>query len=151
MKRVLLLTCPCSIALLACLVSFSPAPGKSLTVDVLNHANQFRRSKGLTALSLHEDLNAIAEKHSSNMAKGRVGFGHGGFNKRYHEAKRKIAGFNGFAENVAYGATSGKEVVTLWKNSPGHRRNMLGQYKYTGIGMAKDRKGRIYYTQVFAR
>jgi uncharacterized protein YkwD len=51
---------------------------------------------------------------------------------------------------VAYGPTSGKEVVKQWKGSPGHRRNMLGKYKYIGIGIATDRRGHIYYTQVFA-
>ena len=54
-----------------------------------------------------------------------------------------------FAENVAYGANTAREVVTLWKNSPGHRRNMLGNFKYIGIGTAKDSKGQIYYTEIF--
>jgi uncharacterized protein YkwD len=40
-------------------------------------------------------------------------------------------------------------VVGLWKNSPGHRRNMLGNFKYIGIGIARDRQGRIFYTEVF--
>ena len=97
-----------------------------------------------------KDLNAIAQKHSEDMARGRVGFGHGGFNQRSAMANKAIKHIHSFAENVAYGATTGKQVVTLWKNSPGHRRNMLGHYKYIGIGIAKDRQGRIYYTQVFA-
>ena len=85
------------------------------------------------------------------MARGKVGFGHRGFSKRNNMAKKVIHPLNGFAENVAYGATSGKQVVTQWKNSPPHRRNMMGPYKYIGIGIAKDRRGRIYYTQLFAR
>ena len=83
------------------------------------------------------------------MARGRVGFGHGGFAKRNSIAKKKINPLSSFAENVAYGATNGKEVVKMWKNSPGHRRNMLGRYKFIGIGTAKDKRGRIFYTQVF--
>ena len=97
-----------------------------------------------------KDLNAIAQKHSEDMARGRVGFGHGGFDQRSAMANKAIKHLHGFAENVAYGASTGKQVVTLWKNSPGHRRNMLGRYKYIGIGVAKDRQGQIYYTQVFA-
>ncbi|MBL7744286.1 MAG: CAP domain-containing protein [Chitinophagaceae bacterium] len=151
MKRVSLLSGLCLIALVICLISFSPVPGKSLIDDVLSHTNQFRRSKGMAALVINSDLNDIAEKHSRNMAQGKVGFGHGVFNKRYNAAKQKIPEFNAFAENVAFGASTGKEAVAMWKNSALHRRNMLGQYKYIGIGIAKDRKGRIYYTQVFAR
>jgi len=78
---------------------------------------------------MNKDLNAIAQKHSEDMAKGRVGFGHSGFNHRYSLASKKIKGFKTFAENVAYGARSGKEAVTMWKNSSGHRRNMLGNYR----------------------
>ena len=53
------------------------------------------------------------------------------------------------AENVAYGARTGKEAFQIWKNSSGHKKNMLGNYKYTGIGTAKDRRGTLYYTQIF--
>lgn len=84
------------------------------------------------------------------MASGRVAFGHGGFAQRNAKANKEIKGLHSFAENVAYGATSGREAVALWKSSPGHRRNMLGRYRYVGIGIAKDRQGRIYYTEVFA-
>jgi uncharacterized protein YkwD len=151
MKHRILMISLCLLALASCLTSFSPAPVTSIVDDVLSHTNKFRRSKGLATLVINDDLNALAEKHSVDMAKGRVGFGHSGFNKRYHIARQKIEGFKAFAENVAYGVSSGKEVVTMWKNSTPHRRNMLGQYKYIGIGIAKDRKGSIYYTQVFAR
>jgi uncharacterized protein YkwD len=150
MKRRFLIISLSFAALFTSLTSFSPAPDKSLADDVLSYTNKFRKSKGLTPLVMNEDLNAIAEAHSVNMAKGRVAFGHGGFNKRYAMAKTKISDFSGFAENVAYGVNTGKEVVEMWKGSSGHRQNMLGKYKYIGIGTAKDRNGQIYYTQVFA-
>lgn len=121
-----------------------------LVNDVLQQTNKFRRSNGLPALVLNEELSKIAAQHSTNMAKGKVGFGHGGFDKRDAQARKKIKGITRFAENVAYGATSGQQVVGMWKKSRGHRKNMLGSYKYIGIGIAKDRKGRLYYTQVFA-
>ncbi len=149
MKRTFLFATLTCFTLFISLISFSPATNSKLIDDVLSQTNKFRRSKGLPALIIREELNAIAQKHSADMARGRVGFGHGGFAKRNAMAKKKINPLNSFAENVAYGATSGKEVVTMWKNSSGHRRNMLGRYKYIGIGTAKDRRGRIFYTQVF--
>ena len=150
MKRTYLITSLSFLILLASLTSFSPDRDSNLIDDVLSQTNKFRRSKGLPALIINEELNAIAQKHSANMARGKVGFGHGGFSKRNNMASKVIQPLNNFAENVAYGATSGKEVVTMWKNSSGHRRNMLGRYKYIGIGTAKDRQGHIYYTQIFA-
>jgi uncharacterized protein YkwD len=150
MKRTFFLTTLTCLAVFISLASFSPGESTTLVHDVLKQTNQFRRSKGLPELIIHEGLNGIAQKHSSNMARGRVGFGHGGFAKRDAMARKKISTIRSFAENVAYGPTSGKQVVTMWKNSSGHRRNMLGRFKYIGIGTAKDRKGRIFYTQVFA-
>lgn len=141
------LTC---LTLFISLVSFAPYKNVSLVQDVLSQTNQFRSSKGLPALIIRSDLNEIAQRHSADMAKGRMGFGHEGFEKRNAQASKKITPMHSFAENVAYGARSGKEVVNMWKNSSGHRKNMLGRYKYIGIGTAKDRQGRIYYTQVFA-
>lgn len=131
------------------LFSFSPNKNSNLISDIVSKTNEFRRSEGLPKLILNEDLNAIAQKHSQDMAKGRVAFGHAGFSERNALASSEISHLHSFAENVAYGPTTAKGVVTLWKNSPGHRHNMLGHYKYIGIGIAKDRNGRIYYTEVF--
>ena len=150
MKRILLYATVICLSLFVSLTSFSRNKSSNLIQDILNQTNQFRRSKGLTNLIIVKNLNAIARKHSEDMARGRVGFGHGGFGQRNEMANKAIKRMHDFAENVAYGPTTGKQVVTLWKNSPGHRRNMLGHYKYIGIGIAKDRQGRIYYTQVFA-
>ena len=149
MKPNKLLIALTSLCLFISLVSFAPG-NASLLKDVLTHTNKFRQSKGLATLTMRQELNAIAQKHSADMASGRAGFGHGGFNKRYALARNKIKPMRSFAENVAHGATSGVQVVSMWKSSPGHRRNMLGKFKYIGIGIAKDKRGRIFYTQVFA-
>jgi len=136
------------------LLSFtSAAPLKEgLTEDVLKYTNQFRRSKGLKALEMRNELNAIARSHSEDMARGRCGFGHDGYNLRVSKIKKIIKPCDGYVgENVAYGAHTGKEAFDIWKNSSGHRKNMLGDYKYIGIGTARNKRGIIYYTQIFAR
>jgi|SRR5689334_19275677 len=122
-----------------------------LNDEVLRYTNEFRKSKRLPPLEMLEELNAIARKHSEDMAKGKWSFGHSGYHQRELEVQRAIKMEYGMAENVAYGAKTAKEVVTLWKGSSGHRKNMLGNYKYIGIGTARDKHGAIYYTQIFAR
>lgn len=150
MKHNFLLLSLYGLVLFTGLMSFMPFTEDKLVEDVLNQTNQYRKSRSLPALVMREELNAIAQKHSANMASGRVSFGHGGFNQREKQARTKIQGLRSFAENVAYGVDSGKEVVNMWKSSSGHRRNMLGKYRYIGIGIAKDRRGQLYYTQIFA-
>ena|SRR5436190_575734 len=129
----------------------SSIPKDGLNEDILKYTNQFRKSKGLPALIMRNDLNAIARKHSEDMAKGRSEFGHKGYDQRERQIQKLIKPFYGMAENVAYGVAEGKQVVDLWKKSRGHRENMLGDYKYIGIGTGRDKDGVIYYTQIFVR
>jgi uncharacterized protein YkwD len=139
-----------SIVFLLLFSSFASSK-QELTEDVLKYTNQFRKSKGLPVLEMRNELNAIARNHSEDMASGRKSFGHGGYNQRELKVMKIIKPFGGMAENVAYGARTGKEAFEIWKNSSGHRKNMLGNYKYIGIGTARNKQGVIYYTQIFAR
>ena len=132
------------------LSSFSPVGTDGLVDDVLAETNLFRKSNGLPELQLNEELNAIAQQHSNNMAKGKVAFGHDGFEKRNKMAVKSMKEISVFAENVLFGPTTGKEAVAMWKSSEGHRKNMLGNFRYVGIGIAKDKQGLIYYTEIFA-
>ena len=131
------------------LVGFTTSSA-GLDNDVLKYTNQFRKSQGRSVLAENKELDDLARQHSEDMAHGRVGYGHAGFNQRFERARQSIKGIRTFAENVAYGVTSGKAAVSMWKGSPGHRQNLLGNFRYIGVGTARDRKGVIYYTQIFA-
>jgi uncharacterized protein YkwD len=140
-----------NISLACCLFLVATAFNGGLNEDVVKYTNEFRKSKRLPALVMREDLNAIARKHSEDMAKGKCSFGHIGYHQRELQVQRIIKVEYGMAENVAYGAATAKQVVALWKGSSGHRKNMLGNYKYIGIGTARDKRGAIYYTEIFVR
>jgi len=84
------------------------------------------------------------------MASGRTGFGHEGFEERVATISKTKGRVAGAAENVAYGTLDAEAVVNGWIKSPGHRKNMLGDYNLIGIGAAD--KGRItFFTQVFIK
>jgi len=137
---------------IVCLLLMSAGPlNDGLDAEVVRYTNDFRESLGLAALITRDELNIIARGHSEDMAERRCSFGHDGYDEREVKVQKIIKPFYGMAENVAYGATTAKEVVSLWKSSPGHRKNMLGNYKYVGIGTAKDKQGVIYYTEIFVR
>lgn len=121
----------------------------SMADDILKLINDYRRRKGLGKLSMNSVMNAEALKHSENMAARRTSFSHNGFQGRIKRISSSLNGVSNAAENVAMGSTSAKMVVEEWLSSPMHKRNIEGPYSLTGIGVAADKKGVLYFTQIF--
>lgn len=119
--------------------------------DILYYINQHRVSIGLSKLEISQVATEQAVKHSGDMANGVLPFGHDGFEDRMNVIMSKVGRLSESAENVAAGTMSAKEVVEGWLKSPGHKENIEGDYKYTGIGLAKASDGHIYFTQIFFR
>ena len=117
--------------------------------DILFYVNKLRKSKVLAPLSLNETLSVEARGHSKSMANGRTGFGHDGFEQRIDDISKKLGRVSAAAENVAYGNLSAEAVVDGWIKSPGHRKNMLGNFNLIGIGTAKGKGNIVYFTQIF--
>ncbi len=124
---------------------------RGMTKDILYYINQDRASIDLPALQLINEASSEATKHSAEMANRTTAFGHDGFDERIDNVVKKIGIVHASAENVAYGKLTAKEVVDLWLNSPGHKKNIEGNYALTGIGVAKDADGIVFYTQIFLR
>ncbi len=98
---------------------------------------------------MNASMNAEAQKHSTNMASRRTSFSHNGFDGRIKRISSSLHGVYNAAENVAMGSRTAREVVNSWLTSPMHRKNIEGKYNLTGIGVAADKKGILYYTQIF--
>ena len=124
---------------------------RGMTKDILYYINQYRTSIGLSPLQIINEASTEATKHSLDMANRSTPFGHDGFDERIDNIVKKIGFVHASAENVAYGKLTAKEVVDLWLNSPGHKKNIEGNYAITGIGLAKDADGLVFYTQIFIR
>jgi uncharacterized protein YkwD len=85
------------------------------------------------------------------MAAGKTPLGHAGFDDRVR-ALRAVLAFRGSAENVAVNRghrDPAAEAVRGWIASRGHRRNIEGPYARTGVGVASNAKGEVYFTQIF--
>jgi uncharacterized protein YkwD len=157
-KLCILLVLP--LGLFACSRTTTPArtnaPAAKVTPaamvnDILRYVNQYRSSQGLPALTLLPMANDIAAQHSKNMAQRKTAFGHDGFEKRAATVGKAAGPMAASAENVAYGQLSAREVVDGWLNSPGHRKNISGNYALTGFGVYTDAKGVTFFTQLFFR
>lgn len=123
----------------------------SMESEILRLVNRHRQGMRLKPLQMDAFESSIAAGHSRDMATGRRAFGHDGFKDRVNRIRKKMPGIRVSAENVAMGQMSAREVVDGWLHSPGHRRNIEGDFKLTGIGLARDRRGQIYFTQIFTR
>lgn len=122
-----------------------------MTKDILYYVNLHRRSIGLQNLKLNDVECSLAVQHSINMASNKTPFGHDGLNDRAKKISHDIGKVSMVAENVASGDMSAKEVVDGWLHSPGHKRNIETDFTLTGIGVAKNSKGVVYYTQIFTK
>jgi uncharacterized protein YkwD len=129
--------------------------------SIVEQTNAFRKEHGRKPVQPIEELTKAAETFAQYMAQtGRYGHTADGQNP----AKRvKQAGYTYciVRENIAYAfrtqGFSTKELadqfVNGWKQSPGHRRNMLARWiTGTGVAVAKSKQTDTYFAvQVFGR
>lgn len=118
---------------------------------VVDGVNRHRRDAGLRALVLDAAISRQARLHSAAMASRSTPPGHAGFDDRVATLRRTI-GCRRAAENVAMNrgyVDPASEAVRGWLRSRGHRENIEGPYGRTGVGVASDAAGNVYFTQIF--
>ena len=119
--------------------------------EVIQLVNMERQKVGLNPLEYDEDLTYAATRRSVENAYYN-NFSHTRPNgtscltifKEYSRQNYRRAG-----ENIAMRQKSPLEVVQDWMESPGHKKNILGNYTKIGVGVAMDENGQLYWTQLF--
>ncbi|MEA5569582.1 CAP domain-containing protein [Calothrix sp. UHCC 0171] len=141
-------TAPISSNQLASSTNFNT---RELEKSVFEKINQYRAARRLPKLSLDSQISKQARIHSQNMASGKVPFSHKGFEKRVNIIPIR---YQSAAENVAFNQgydNPAAEAVRGWIKSPDHLINIKGNYNFTGIGVAANKDGEVYLTQIFIR
>lgn len=138
-----------SISVLARESNANPSGDEVIQNNILMYVNKYRREQGLNALQLNTRISLEATRHSQDMATHRIPFGHQYFPDRIKRLYRQIKLCRAGAENVAFNYKDTQDLVRRWIASPGHRKNIVGHYNLTGIGIARDKNGKMYYTQIF--
>lgn len=116
----------------------------------LTAINAYRAENGRSLLVLDERLSRAAAMQSAAQA-GRSWIGHSGAGGSTPMARAASAGFHAkiASENVASGQKSFGDVLRFWKQSSGHRTNLLRpNVTAIGVAMAKNKSGRAYWTLV---
>lgn len=126
-------------------------------LEIFELVNNRRQKSRLGQLRWNSELAKMARRYSEEMARGNF-FSH--YDKRGRTVSDRaesfgIRGWRGIGENLFLcdGFNDFSSVaVKNWLNSSGHRKNMLApEWTATGIGIASDRSGKIYVTQVFIK
>lgn len=155
MKKIKAMAGRIIIVLLSSVILFQTASAtqtdERMADEILVYVNQYRAQHGLSKLIMNNAISEEAAKHSRDMAMHALPFGHDGFSKRIRYLHEHVVDSSSGAENVAYNYKTARIVVDGWIKSPGHRQNIMGHYNLTGIGIARDKTGKIYYTQLFLR
>ncbi|MGK7922031.1 MAG: CAP domain-containing protein [Trichodesmium sp.] len=124
-----------------------------LEKSVFAQINQYRQSQNLPPLQWNNSIAEQARIHAQQMANGEATFSHDGFKERVELISQKIT-YQGAAENIANNlgySNPGKKAVEGWIKSPGHQKNMVGDYNLTGIGIAQNSEGTYYFNQIFIK
>lgn len=122
----------------------------SIEKEILQYINQYRTSIQLLPLTFDDAIQKAAQVHTEQMANNKVTFGHEGFSERAEVLLQQLQGTSA-AENVALGQRSAREVVDGWLASPGHKKNIVGDFSLTGIAVATNAQGQYVFTQIFIK
>lgn len=96
--------------------------------------NAWRKENGKNVLAYDAKLDQAATGHSTWM-QTTGNFSHTGADNSQFFKRCTQAGGSCDAENIAYGFTSAQQLFDMWKNSPGHNANMLGDHTVMGLGL----------------
>jgi uncharacterized protein YkwD len=121
-------------------------PGGEWSIPLASEINAERQLRGLSPLLPHGPACTLAADWAAVCAKaGKLDHGNSG--------ARIAAVYPGrpSGENLAMGQTSPEQVVRDWMTSPGHARNVVGDWTIVGAGRARGRDQQSYWCAVFVR
>lgn len=122
--------------------------------QVFEMTNAYRNYMGMSFLQWDDKAASAAKKHSLDMAENQY-FSHYGKDGSTPATRMKAEGVSGsgWSENICVGSQDAISMVIGWIGSSGHRRDILLDMKYIGVGIAynaSDEYG-TYATQDFWR
>ena len=122
-----------------------------LEKQMIGLVNRERETRGLGSLTLSEKLCHIARLHSKVQLQHRNIFHESPVDGSDHGKRIEKGGYmyKACAENVSTAPDLMMSHNGLM-NSPGHYKNIVGDWEEIGIGIEEDLNGQLYVTQLFA-
>lgn len=126
----------------------------ALERQTIDGINAVRRRLGLGELVVRDWLSDVARRHSQDMAR-RDYVGHRSPDGMVPGDRVRVTGrrYRKLAENIYMGSGlrhPAQTAVDAWMGSREHRKNIeTPGFAETGLGIAVDASGRVYFTQLF--
>lgn len=120
-----------------------PPPPAPLPVDdkedklppLVKAINAYRATQGLKPYVYSPELQKAAQRHADDMARHRR-LSHTGSDGSSFSQRARAAGFSMSAGGEIIAEGDETEAVSMWKQSSGHHRQMLGNMTYIGAASA---------------
>lgn len=111
--------------------------------------NTYRSSIGLNEMQFESTTFYFAGIHNDYMiAEGQIS--HANFDERAETISKRTGAVH-ISENVAKNYDTLEEAFEGWLSSPGHRKNIEGDYTNSAISIRPNSEGEFYFTQIFFR
>lgn len=126
---------------------------RKMEMEVIRLVNVEREKLGRPALVENSKMSSIARTKSNDFVKNNY-FSHTSptYGSPFDMLKSFGITYSAAAENLASGQGTPTQVMNTWMSSSGHRANILNStYNQIGVGIARDSKGKLYWTQMFIK
>ena len=137
-------------------MTYDDAVFQALEKQILEITNAYRRYMGLSMLLWEDKAAQTAKKHSQDMADNSY-FSHYSQNgsKPGERLNQNGISWRSYCENICAGSGDAISMTIGWIGSSGHRKNILNDMTYLGVGVGYNQsdtlKYYIYATQDFWR
>lgn len=125
----------------------------NLENEVVRLVNAERTKAGLRLLANNWEISRVARIKSQDFI-NRNYFGHDSptYGSPFQMLRSFGIPFSAAAENIASGQRTASAAMSSWMNSAGHRANIMNpNFNQIGVGVARDNRGNLFWTQMFVR
>ena len=121
-----------------------------MEAEVIRLTNEYRASLGLNELTQDDLLAKVAEIRSTEIVE--IWDHHRADGSTFADilAAMKYPSPR-FGENLGRGQETASEVMDMWKESPGHNANLIGDFTKIGVAIYVSEEGILHFVQIFAK
>jgi uncharacterized protein YkwD len=118
-------------------------------LEALKLINSYRVSIGLNELEQNNHISYKSEEHNNYMIENNA-VNHNDFVAR-SENIMTVLKAKSVAENIAYNYATAQGALDAWLKSPGHKKNIEGNFTHFGISIRENATAKKYYTTIFVK